>query len=219
MEAMNVRKCVYCGRRLPRLCRSNQLFCDRLCKSRALRTRKRERALASQDKTAAASERPAPVRASAALPRRGSSTPPTAQVEPAKETLSPSETRWWKEGLQRFASFEADMRQVQDATHYRLARAIKHKLRPTFVPERGKPTPRVDGRLSDEPYQLRPQFEPPHVPEAGLYAVQLLNASGAEVRLPRSLYRGVTLPKWPPEELPGASASTDPRAVALRPPA
>ena len=47
----------------------------------------------------------------------------------------------------------------------------------------------------DEPFRLRPEFEPPLVSEAGLFAVKLLDANGRDVGLPRSLHRGVTLPK------------------------
>ena len=109
------------------------------------------------------------------------------------------------------------MLQSADAVSYRLARAVKHTLKPTFFPEPGKPCARLDGRVSDEPYRLRPEFEPPQVPEEGLYAVQLLDASGREVRLPRSLYRGVTLPKWPSDAAPASPERTQTRTGVAEP--
>ncbi|MFO0578073.1 MAG: hypothetical protein U1A78_29050 [Polyangia bacterium] len=136
--------------------------------------------------------------------------PSTLQTSPASTTRSP----WWQEGLKRFASLEEEMRKMPEAVSYRLARAIKYNLKPTFVPERGKPLVRLDGRVSDEPYRLRPDFEPPLVSEAGLFAVQLLDENGRDVGLPRSLHRGVTLPKWPPD---GISEPLE--RTAARPPA
>ena len=206
--ARDVRKCEFCTLPLDRMCRSNQLFCDERCRQRERRRRVKQQEQTAQK--AASSRRPAPPRRAQTPPSEQAppaQPPPTLATNPAAPAPSTlptgpaptSRSPWWQEGLKRFASLEEEMRKMPAAVSYRLARAIKYHLKPTFVPERGKPLVRLDGRVSDEPYRLRPEFEPPLVSEAGLFAVQLLDASGRDVGLPRSLHRGVTLPKWPPD--------------------
>lgn len=204
MRAPSIRQCGFCDQDLDRLCRSDQIFCKPRCKHRARRARVKEQA--DLEKARALRRRAAP-------PLRAEPSGPA--TAPAAPTLKPpAARRGWQEGQQRFAALAAEMLQSADAVSYRLARAIKHTLKPTFFPEPGKPCTRLDGRVSDAPYRLRPEFEPPTVPEDGLYAVQLLDASGREVRLPRSLYRGVTLPKWPPDAAPASPESAQSRIGA-----
>lgn len=105
-----------------------------------------------------------------------------------------------QEALKLFAELAERVREVPEAVHYRLSSAANRQLVPDYLPAKGQPLPRLDGRVSDEPFAIQPEFEPPYVAVTGLYAVQLLDKDGREVKLPRSLFRGIVLPKWPPED-------------------
>lgn len=125
--------------------------------------------------------------------------PPESPVQTEELRRTPS-ARLAQEAPEVFATLAERVREVPAAVRYRIALAIKGKLVPTYLPEPGQPLPHLDGRVSDEPFRIQPEFELPFVAVAGWYAVQLLDRDGREVKLPRSLYRGVMLPKWPPEE-------------------
>lgn len=78
-----------------------------------------------------------------------------------------------------------------EAIAYRLGEVIPEQLLPRWIPELGRRTKRFDGRWCNQPYRLRPEFEPPRVQKVGLYAVELLDAAGQRVVLPAALRRGV----------------------------
>lgn len=93
----------------------------------------------------------------------------------------------------RFEPLRRAMLQVPEAVSYKLGEAVKGQLVPIWHPETGKPIRRLDGSLSDRPYRLRPDFEPPIVPKSGLYAIELLDAAGEDLKLPRNLIFGLIL--------------------------
>jgi hypothetical protein len=197
MNPSPVRICAFCEGRMSRLCRSNQIYCRPRCKHRAHRERLKGKLPTVPSDAPVPTAEPSPERA------RVEPTPPAASI-----SLPPP-----VEGSELFASLEAALSQVPEAAAYRLAQASKRSLVPSYFPAPGQPIPRLDGTRSDAPFGLRPRFEPPLVPEAGLYAVQILDAQGKELKLPRCLFRGVTLPKWPPEE--AAPSGSDPPSRPL----
>lgn len=103
-------------------------------------------------------------------------------------------------GTEPVESLRIEMLRALEAVSYQLGEAIESQLEPVWFPVPGKTLRRLDGSRSDRPFSLRPTFEPPVVPKDALYAIQLLDAEGREVRLPLSLIRGVRLAKRLPEE-------------------
>lgn len=93
----------------------------------------------------------------------------------------------------RFEPLRRAMLQVPEAVCYKLGEAVKGQLVPIWHPETGRPIRRLGGSLSDRPYRLRPDFEPPIVPKSGLYAIEILDAAGEDLKLPRNLIFGLIL--------------------------
>lgn len=123
---------------------------------------------------------------------------PSLHEPPADPVRAASPAR--AAGSERFEPLRQEMLRALEAVSYQIGEAIENQLDPIWFPEPGKPIRRIQGGLSDQPFALRPTFEPPVVPKDALYAIQLLDSEGREVRLPLSLIRGVRLPVWPPAE-------------------
>lgn len=172
----------------------------------------REPPVASRARELAASPQPPRERAPSADPAPAQplrERAPSADPAPAQPRKSTTAQQWYEilhppstepraartlaSERVRFEPLRQEMARVPEAVSYMLGEPVPKRLVPIWHPEPGRPILRLDGSVSDRPFQLRPDFEPPVAPKSGLYAIKLLDAEGRELKLPLNLIRGILL--------------------------